>query len=117
MAKRTCPSARGGESLLCHHHGINASRDGYGLFADRSHQRTIWSAVLNGVVAVPLTVMIMLLTSNSKIMGKFAVAGALRFVGWLATSVMGIAAIGLIITSALNYPLLVLSRLTATSSS
>jgi Mn2+/Fe2+ NRAMP family transporter len=76
-----------------------------------------WSAVLNGVVAVPLTVMIMLLTSNSKIMGKFAVAGALRFVGWLATSVMGIAAIGLIITSALNYPLLVLSRLTATSSS
>jgi NRAMP (natural resistance-associated macrophage protein)-like metal ion transporter len=61
-----------------------------------------WSAVINGVVAVPLMVMIMLLTSNSKIMGKFAVAGALRFVGWLATSVMGVAAIGLIITSALN---------------
>ena len=61
-----------------------------------------WSAVINGVVAVPLMVMIMLLTSNSKIMGKFAVAGALRFVGWLATSVMGVAAIGLIITSSLN---------------
>lgn len=61
-----------------------------------------WSAVINGVVAVPVMVMIMLLTSSTKVMGKFAVAGALKFFGWFATVVMGAAAIGLFITSALN---------------
>jgi Mn2+/Fe2+ NRAMP family transporter len=34
-----------------------------------------WSAVINGLVAVPVMVMIMLLTSNKEIMVKFAVAG------------------------------------------
>jgi NRAMP (natural resistance-associated macrophage protein)-like metal ion transporter len=58
-----------------------------------------WSAVINGFVAVPVMVMIMLITSNKKIMGRFAIAGILRTVGWLATGVMGVAAGGLVVTS------------------
>jgi NRAMP (natural resistance-associated macrophage protein)-like metal ion transporter len=60
-----------------------------------------WSAVINGVVAVPVMAMMMLITSNKKIMGKFTVTGTRRIVGWLATAVMGAAAVGMIVTAIL----------------
>jgi len=54
-----------------------------------------WSAVTNGVVAVPVMVMMMLMTSNKNVMGKFVVTGMLRLVGWIATLAMGFAAAGM----------------------
>ncbi len=51
-----------------------------------------WSAVINGVVAVPVMVVMMLMTANKTIMGRFVVRGYLRIVGWLATGVMAVAA-------------------------
>jgi NRAMP (natural resistance-associated macrophage protein)-like metal ion transporter len=57
-----------------------------------------WSAVINGVVSVPVMVMMMLITSNKKIMGDFILPSALRVVGWLATAVMTAAALGMGIT-------------------
>jgi len=60
-----------------------------------------WSAVINGVVAVPVMVMMMLITSNPKIMRKFVVTGVRRAIGWLATAVMAAAAIGMVVTSPL----------------
>ena len=61
-----------------------------------------WSAVINGVVAVPVMAIIILLTSNKKIMGKFAIRGTLRGLGWTATAVMGAAAVGMLVTSAMG---------------
>jgi Mn2+/Fe2+ NRAMP family transporter len=58
-----------------------------------------WSAVINGVVAVPIMAIMMLITSNRKIMGEFVLTGLLRQVGWLATAVMAAAALGMGITS------------------
>jgi NRAMP (natural resistance-associated macrophage protein)-like metal ion transporter len=58
-----------------------------------------WSAVINGVVSVPVMVMMMLITSNKKIMGTFVLTGALKVVGWLATAVMTAAALGMGITA------------------
>jgi len=58
-----------------------------------------WSAVINGVVSVPVMAMMMLITSNKKIMGKFVLAGILKYVGWLATGVMAAAALGMGITA------------------
>jgi NRAMP (natural resistance-associated macrophage protein)-like metal ion transporter len=58
-----------------------------------------WSAVINGVVAVPVMAMMMLITSNTKIMGQFTVTGVRRLVGWLATAVMAVAAVGMLVTS------------------
>jgi Mn2+/Fe2+ NRAMP family transporter len=52
-----------------------------------------WSAVINGVVAVPVMAIMMLMTANKKMMGQFVIGGYLWFVGWLATGVMGIAAL------------------------
>jgi Mn2+/Fe2+ NRAMP family transporter len=57
-----------------------------------------WSAVINGVVAVPVMAIMMILTANPKIMGEFVVGGALRVVGWIATGVMAAAVVGMVIT-------------------
>ena len=45
----------------------------------------------NGVVAVPLMIVIMLLASRRSIMGAFAVARAQRIAGWAATALMAVA--------------------------
>ena len=60
-----------------------------------------WSAVINGLVAVPVMAMMMFISSNKNIMGKFAVKGVLRSLGWLATGVMAAAAIVMGVTAIL----------------
>jgi Mn2+/Fe2+ NRAMP family transporter len=57
-----------------------------------------WSAVLNGVVAGPVMVFMMLLARNSKVMGQFRLPTYLRIIGWLTTTVMLLASIGMIAT-------------------
>ncbi len=57
-----------------------------------------WSAVLNGVVAVPVMSLMMILTQNAKVMGKFTLPLYLRIGGWIATAVMLIASLGMILT-------------------
>ncbi|WP_233839300.1 NRAMP family divalent metal transporter [Paraburkholderia sp. ZP32-5] len=52
-----------------------------------------WSAVINGVVAVPLMVVIILLVSKSSVMGPFTASRPVRTLGWIATAVMGFAAL------------------------
>ncbi len=52
-----------------------------------------WSAVINGVVAVPLMVVIILLASRKSIMGPFAISRTLVVLGWITAAVMGIAAV------------------------
>jgi Mn2+/Fe2+ NRAMP family transporter len=47
-----------------------------------------WAAVLNGLVAAPLMVVIMIMASSPKVMGKFTIPGYLRVMGWIATGVM-----------------------------
>ena len=60
-----------------------------------------FSAVINGVVAVPVMAMMMLITSNKAIMGRFAIVGGRRIMGWLATAIMATAAIGMVVTAVL----------------
>ncbi|MES2087215.1 MAG: divalent metal cation transporter [Pseudomonadota bacterium] len=57
-----------------------------------------WSAVINGVVAVPVMTMMMLLASRTKVMGRFTLPLPLKLVGWAATAVMGAAAVGMFAT-------------------
>jgi Mn2+/Fe2+ NRAMP family transporter len=56
-----------------------------------------WSAVINGVVAVPLMVVIILLVSNKSVMGAFTASRSLIILGWIATAVMGAAAVRMFI--------------------
>ncbi|HEY1301001.1 MAG TPA: divalent metal cation transporter [Stellaceae bacterium] len=57
-----------------------------------------WSAVINGVVAVPVMVILMLMTADRKIMGEFTIGGALRVMGWLATAAMALCVVGMFAT-------------------
>jgi NRAMP (natural resistance-associated macrophage protein)-like metal ion transporter len=56
------------------------------------------SAVLNGVVAGPVMVFMMLLARNPKVMGEFTLSISLQIMGWLATGVMILASVGMFIT-------------------
>ena len=57
-----------------------------------------WSAVINGVVAVPLMVMLMIMSANSTIVGKFQLPSYLRIIGWCATIVMFLASLAFIVS-------------------
>jgi Mn2+/Fe2+ NRAMP family transporter len=54
-----------------------------------------WSAVVNGVLAPPLIVLLVLLTSDRKVMGTHTNPRWLRWLGWLTASVMGAAAVAM----------------------
>jgi NRAMP (natural resistance-associated macrophage protein)-like metal ion transporter len=58
-----------------------------------------WSAVVNGIVAVPLMVVMMIVVASSKIMGKFAASRALMIFGWCATALMGVVVAAMLLTS------------------
>ncbi|SFK89478.1 Natural resistance-associated macrophage protein [Methylorubrum salsuginis] len=47
-----------------------------------------WSAVVNGVVAVPIMAVMMRIAAQADIMGAFAIRGPLRALGWTATTLM-----------------------------
>ena len=53
------------------------------------------------MVAVPVMAMMMLISANKRIMGKFAVKGLLRILGWIATGVMAAASAVMIVTWAM----------------
>ena len=57
-----------------------------------------WSAVINGVIAVPIMIVIMLMASRLDVMGQFVVKPYLRILGWLATAVMAVAVLAMAAT-------------------
>jgi Mn2+/Fe2+ NRAMP family transporter len=52
-----------------------------------------YSAVINGVVAVPLMAVIILLASKQSVMGAFTAGRPLVILSWIGTAVMGVAAV------------------------
>ncbi|NPT56847.1 NRAMP family divalent metal transporter [Paraburkholderia elongata] len=56
-----------------------------------------WSAVINGLVAVPLMVVIIILVSKKSVMGAFTASRPLIILGWIATAIMGAAAVAMFI--------------------
>lgn len=55
----------------------------------------VWSAVLNGIVAVPIMAMMMVIVSSPKLMGRFRARSWLRALGWLGTALMALAVLAL----------------------
>jgi Mn2+/Fe2+ NRAMP family transporter len=56
-----------------------------------------WSAVINGVVAVPIMVGMMLLASKQEVMGKFTSGTKTRWFGWGGVVVMGFAVLMMLV--------------------
>jgi len=50
-----------------------------------------WSAVINGVISVPIMAVMMLMAVRSEIMGQFVITTRLKVLGWLATLMMAAA--------------------------
>jgi NRAMP (natural resistance-associated macrophage protein)-like metal ion transporter len=59
----------------------------------------VLSAVLNGLVAAPLVILIMLVSRDRKVMGERVNGRVLSIAGWATAAVMGAASIGLIVTT------------------
>ena len=59
-----------------------------------------WAAVINGVVSVPVMTMMMLMAARRDVMGRFTVRGPLKWLGWLATMLMGAAVAAMALLSA-----------------
>jgi NRAMP (natural resistance-associated macrophage protein)-like metal ion transporter len=57
-----------------------------------------WAAVINGVLAPPLIVLVVLLTSDRKVMGKRVNSPLLRWLGWATAIIMAAASIAMIFT-------------------
>jgi NRAMP (natural resistance-associated macrophage protein)-like metal ion transporter len=55
----------------------------------------VWSAVLNGIVAVPIMAMMMVIVANAGLMGRFKASTRLIILGWLGTGLMAVAVIAL----------------------
>jgi len=57
-----------------------------------------WTAVINGVLAPPLLVMIMLVSNNKEVMGKRVNGRLTNFIGWTTAALMCAAALGMFVT-------------------
>jgi len=57
-----------------------------------------WTAVINGVLAPPLLVMIMLVSNNKEVMGKRVNGRLTNFIGWTTAVLMSAAALGMFVT-------------------
>jgi Mn2+/Fe2+ NRAMP family transporter len=57
-----------------------------------------WSAVLNGIVAVPLMIAMMVVVSRHEVMGRFTATRSLLVLGWTATAVMAVAAAAMLLS-------------------
>ena len=59
----------------------------------------VWSAIVNGVISVPIMVVMMWIGQSARLMGSLTMSPRHRFFGWAATGVMAVAVAGLFITS------------------
>jgi Mn2+/Fe2+ NRAMP family transporter len=57
-----------------------------------------WSAVINGVISVPIMIVMMLMAVRPEIMGQFVITTRLKVLGWLATLMMVAAVFAMLLT-------------------
>jgi NRAMP (natural resistance-associated macrophage protein)-like metal ion transporter len=57
-----------------------------------------WSAVINGVIAVPIMAVMMLMATRSDVMGAFVIKRRLKWLGWLATAAMALVVATMLVT-------------------
>ena len=58
----------------------------------------LWSAVINGVVSVPIMAVMMRMAVRPEIMGTLTIRPRLQRLGWLATTLMAVAVVAMIVS-------------------
>jgi Mn2+/Fe2+ NRAMP family transporter len=57
-----------------------------------------WSAVINGILAVPVMILLMIMVRRTDVMDRFVVEGPLNWLGWLATGIMIASVLGMAVS-------------------
>jgi Mn2+/Fe2+ NRAMP family transporter len=96
-------------------HGFHKARGFYGIIVAATAIGTamsvfeldpikalVWSALVNGVISVPIMVVMMWIGQSPRLMGPLTMSARHRFFGWSATAVMAIAVVVMLVTSAGN---------------
>ena len=68
------------------------------FFGINAVKMLFWSAVVNGVLAPPLIVLVVLLTSDPKVMGAHVNPSLLRLLGWATAALMAAAGVAMFLT-------------------
>ena len=71
---------------------------GLNYFGFNAVKMLFWSAVLNGVLAPPLIVLVVILTSSKKVMGNRVNPPLLKWLGWATAAIMAAAAVAMFVT-------------------
>jgi Mn2+/Fe2+ NRAMP family transporter len=72
---------------------------GLNLFGFDPIRALFWSALVNGIVAVPLMFLLMATSTNRKVVGQFALPRHLYWTGWAATVLMTAASLAFLVSS------------------
>ncbi len=59
----------------------------------------VWSAIVNGVISVPIMAALMWIGQSKRLMGDYTITLRHRFFGWAATAVMAVAVLFMLVTS------------------
>ncbi len=59
----------------------------------------VWSAIINGVISVPIMAALMWIGQSERLMGQYTISPRHRFFGWSATLVMAVAVVVMLATS------------------
>ena len=59
----------------------------------------VWSAIVNGVISVPIMVVLMLIGQSQTLMGRYTITARHRVFGWAATLVMAVAVAVMLVTA------------------
>jgi NRAMP (natural resistance-associated macrophage protein)-like metal ion transporter len=86
------PDAKGFYTIIA---AATAVGFGLGFTGIDAIHMLVWSAVLNGVVAVPIMAMMMTIVANSSLMGRFKAKPWLVGLGWFGTALMAMAVLAL----------------------
>jgi NRAMP (natural resistance-associated macrophage protein)-like metal ion transporter len=62
----------------------------------------VWSAIVNGVISVPIMAAMMWIGQSRRLMGKYTISTRHRFFGWTATAVMAVAVVFMLVTAVLT---------------
>jgi Mn2+/Fe2+ NRAMP family transporter len=88
--------ARGFYLIIIAATGIGSSM---GFFDVDPIKALVASAIVNGVISVPIMVVLMMIGQSTRLMGRFTISPRHRFFGWAATVVMGAAVLGMFATT------------------
>jgi Mn2+/Fe2+ NRAMP family transporter len=70
-----------------------------GIYQVDPMRALVWSAMVNGVISVPIMVVLMLIGQSQRLMGAHTISARHRVLGWAATGVMAVAVAFMLVTA------------------